>query len=434
MYSDHNHCNMSAPAPASSLSIDSGSAASLHPQEFFTRYIATRKPFKFTDFLYDPEFKVSRQLWTDDYLTSMAGDAILQIEKRQSSHDRFGRGKELEVSFREFLSAKNENWYLTTQELVHDEEGRPALLSPPLDRLKADFPWRPNIMGNLIPQNINLWMGFAKDYSSSGLHHDYHDNLYILLQGKKHFDLYPVSEIENMYTYGEVMRVHPNGRVNYVGQPTNADGSDVHAMDALESSMALEKALLRLEDNEDDQDAEEEVELALERALQAEMNGESEQSEEEDDELRNEEEEAVALEPSVEDAIANFVRSSQNSSKQSISEARSGQLLKRPRTSATDAEPLSFSRVDTALPETELAQLFPRFVEARRRRLEVSLQAGEMLFIPAGWFHEVRSQAEKADGTHMALNYWLHPPDAADFDQPYTSKFWRRDWESRGLP
>lgn len=67
------------------------------------------------------------------------------------------------------------------------------------------------LTGHLIPQNINLWMGFATTASSSGLHHDYHDNLYILLRGTKHFTLYSYAEVENMYTIGEVLRVHPNG-------------------------------------------------------------------------------------------------------------------------------------------------------------------------------------------------------------------------------
>jgi hypothetical protein len=34
----------------------------------------------------------------------------------------------------------------------------------------------------------------------------------------------------------------------------------------------------------------------------------------------------------------------------------------------------------------------------------------------------------------MALNYWTHPIDVGgSFERPYNSKFWERDWESRGL-
>ena len=33
------------------------------------------------------------------------------------------------------------------------------------------------------------------------------------------------------------------------------------------------------------------------------------------------------------------------------------------------------------------------------------VEAGEMLFLPAGWFHEVTSQGGAARGGHLALNY-----------------------------
>ena len=61
-------------------------------------------------------------------------------------------------------------------------------------------------------------------YISSGLHHDYHDNLYVLLRGSKKITLYSPAYAEKMYTVGEISRVHPNGRINYVGQETLADG------------------------------------------------------------------------------------------------------------------------------------------------------------------------------------------------------------------
>lgn len=74
------------------------------------------------------------------------------------------------------------------QELGVDAGGRPRLMSGPLDKLKADFPLRPKLAGSLVPQNVNLWMGYSEgEGSSSGLHHDFHDNLYLLLRGRKRF-------------------------------------------------------------------------------------------------------------------------------------------------------------------------------------------------------------------------------------------------------
>ena len=110
---------------------------------------------------------------------------------------------------------------------------------------------------------------------------------------------------------------------------------------------------------------------------------------------------------------------------------------------------------------------------------EVTLKEGEMLWLPAGWFHEVTSASTststststsasngrasdsgvgaaaadegpggvggvgggasggsaEADGGrtgHMAMNYWFHPPDTANFEKPYAGEFWPYDWSTRG--
>jgi len=60
--------------------------------------------------------------------------------------------------------------------------------------------------------------------------------------------------------------------------------------------------------------------------------------------------------------------------------------------------------------------------------MEFELCAGESLYLPAGWFHEVTSLND-GGAEHMALNYWLHPPTnlkpgAAGFERPYSSNFW----------
>ena len=62
---------------------------------------------------------------------------------------------------------------------------------------------------------------------------------------------------------------------------------------------------------------------------------------------------------------------------------------------------------------------------------DVHLKAGEMLYIPCGWFHEVESVGSGSGGGHMAFNYWFHPPDGETFDKPYKSDFWLNDWKKR---
>ena len=117
----------------------------------------------------------------------------------------------------------------------------PDIVSAPLTHLKGEYPWRPTLMGNLVTQNINMWIGRSAAGTCSGLHHDHHDNLYILLKGKKQFKLFSPGEVSSMYVTGEVTRVHPNGRINYTNQPTRADGSDVAAGRAMQASLKLEQ-------------------------------------------------------------------------------------------------------------------------------------------------------------------------------------------------
>jgi hypothetical protein len=107
------------------------------------------------------------------------------------------------------------------------------------------------------------------------------------------------------------------------------------------------------------------------------------------------------------------------------------------------SEPVNFSRIKTTqipilkddkqLREQELQERFPLYVEkAAPSALEITVKAGEMLFLPAGWFHEVFSTGSAhGDMSHMAFNYWFHPPDALNFEHPYTSSFWRDDWNCR---
>lgn len=123
-------------------------------------------------------------------------------------------------------------------------DGHAEVVASPLAELCAagDLPLQPALMGHLVPQQLNLWMGAAQQGAlqastfgihvctgcqtqgtppagaSSGLHHDFHDNLYILLRGRKRLRLYPPSAVAAMYTHGEPRLVHRNGRIVYAGQ------------------------------------------------------------------------------------------------------------------------------------------------------------------------------------------------------------------------
>jgi hypothetical protein len=70
--------------------------------------------------------------------------------------------------------------------------------------------------------------------------------------------------------------------------------------------------------------------------------------------------------------------------------------------------------------------------------METAVRAGEILYLPAGWFHEVSSMNSPGDGSpknHAALNYWFHPPAlGSPFETPYGSKerqaLWESDWKA----
>lgn len=47
----------------------------------------------------------------------------------------------------------------TTQDLELGPDDRPAIMSSPVTELQGDFPLRPALLGHLVPQTVNLWMG-----------------------------------------------------------------------------------------------------------------------------------------------------------------------------------------------------------------------------------------------------------------------------------
>ena len=63
----------------------------------------------------------------------------------------------------------------------------------------------------------DTWCGLHAG-ASSGLHHDFHDNLYVLLRGRKRFRLYSPDHAKRMYTHGRIAKVHANGRIVYADQ------------------------------------------------------------------------------------------------------------------------------------------------------------------------------------------------------------------------
>lgn len=401
--------------------------------EFFQQYIVPRKPVLFNNLLTDKEWKFSAD---HSYLKNKcSSEPIVKVEFRASLKDKFGLGNEKNMGFFQFLD-KIENgssdMYLTTQELEYDEDEQPYIMTTPLSYMKDDFPLCPKLFGNLIPFNINFWYGQSPEYSTTGLHHDFHDNLYIMLKGEKEFTLCSPAYAHLFYLNGPVTKIHKNGRFNYLGQPTHADGRDIKAEKALEASRALEIVM----SNENDDD---EVEKALEAVLDAEMDGQDNFFDEDDsgdgsdgeifddDEEEDEEEE---YDDSADDDKLNENQHIIGKKRQisSINSVNNSEILKPKK--LEKKIPNSFSLVDTSLSDEELKKKFPLFLEAKKHCIKITIKAGQMLFIPCGWFHEVKS---KGSTGHVAFNYWFHPPDNDNFNKPYQSDFWLELYKQRKI-
>ncbi|KAL3133670.1 hypothetical protein ABBQ32_008175 [Trebouxia sp. C0010 RCD-2024] len=213
--------------------------------------VAARTPIVIEGELKDKEWLASCK-WSNDYLRSTAGTCKILVEQKFGDNGAFGKGRKVHMTFGELvqqLQQGNDSLYLTTQETGVDAAGLPNIMAPPVSRLRQDFPVRPECMGCLIPQQINLWMGAARNGASSGLHHDFHDNLYILLRGRKRFRLYPPSEAPHMYTHGHLKKIYPNGRIVYAGQGmVLEDGSDTSEVRRWQQEQAVEAELAAAEE------------------------------------------------------------------------------------------------------------------------------------------------------------------------------------------
>ncbi|CAE8622735.1 unnamed protein product, partial [Polarella glacialis] len=94
--------------------------------------------------------------------------------------DRSSRHSTTLAEFCRELKSGSELGYLTTQPLPEDSDGCPqAIAAPHVMRLLAGARrLRPQVLGKLAPVQYNIWLGRTSAGSTSGLHHDFHDNLY----------------------------------------------------------------------------------------------------------------------------------------------------------------------------------------------------------------------------------------------------------------
>ncbi|RKP30500.1 Clavaminate synthase-like protein [Metschnikowia bicuspidata] len=296
--------------------------------------------------------------------------------------------------------------YVVPEHKLTEEDVRSrvkTLLQPPLTNLirRGELPIVPDQFRPLVTQQINLWMGctastpapdlknpsletlgkYVPRGNSSGLHHDYADNLYVLVEGRKRFTIFLPADAEKLYTLGNVREIYANGLIDYVvdenapyWRPLRADGAIIS-----------DWAEWKLEQNNLD----EKQKTLLEQLLRAET--------------------------------------------ERTGKSRSD-TGKRP-------DPPSFCKVPPLLAhlgeieDRETRRGLEEFAEREfpgfllLKKLKVWLNPGDMLYLPAGWFHEVTSFGGPEKSQHVALNWWFVPP-TGPASRPYEDEYWMQDFRA----
>lgn len=337
------------------------------------------------------------------------------MEKRFSESESFGqnrtKSRQIEMKIKDLLEqlrgSEGELYYLSTQqyhigdadENDNNNEKPPAAFQTPCAQLLQSkyivptLPWA----STLRLESCNLWMGSSRNGSPSGLHHDFHDNFYVLLQGKKQFRLYSPDTALSMKTHGTIERIHFNGVISYVGSEIKADGTPTRVW-------STER------DRVSDDEHEDEEEFVVGKGFDY-------QSDEDDND--DEEENLIDM-----DGPDDFDELVQDDLEVRDSNDDNGEEEQR--------RPNSFSRIDLSDGETNDDSKFLACNEC-----VVELNVGQILYLPAGWFHHVTSYGSKVEANqddrgpsrknkddshiHLAVNYWYHPPDKLDsFGCPYS--------------
>ncbi|CBZ54184.1 conserved hypothetical protein [Neospora caninum Liverpool] len=365
----------------------------------------------------------------------------------------FGQGAFRRCRFAEFLDRLengDETLYLTTQRVPHSRDGPRRLCGAPLmSPLAVDFPAVPSLFGNLQPYQYNLWCGHAESGSTTGLHHDFHDNLYVLLRGRKIFRLFSPRCAGLLPTKGQVTRVYPNGLICYSSY-IREDGGHEHAVRRWKQEKAEERLSLLQERLEActrrRSEAAKETGDRVEKAEGAKLAEDDRAESAADLELQIAEAERE-LDDLLDQALEDMVESEDESTaseSEDVSEETTPNALRMGRLVGEGETPEHFCLENTRerTPSDRRREGYGDTAEpitpdnVLSKFWEVEILPGEMLYLPAGWFHEVHSFSSRTDQSsgvtqgqapfHMALNFWFHPPVfGASYELPYGDTFWK---------
>lgn len=229
-------------------------------------------------------------------------------------------------------------------------------LSPLYDGIPETIPFATPVLGE--PDAINLWIG--DDRSVTTTHRDPYDNLYLVIRGRKTFTLWP--PVEEVCLSARLVRT---GRFVYRDGSGGGGGCDDDDKDDDGDNGMV--------DGERDNGGSGSFEIQLNDDGDNEVEGGGGG---EGDEQMDEEEE----------------------------EEKKGKAY-----SSSQHSRIPWIPIDPSLPRSTLEQMYPYYRYARPET--VTVEAGEMLYLPAGWFHHVRQECGQwEDGSPspcVAVNYWF---------------------------
>lgn len=295
----------------------------------------------------------------DDQEDSEDSDEEKEEEEEEETEEE--KGQTLQLSSPIDISQLHDDYEDDEEEPIAETVSGPIFIEEATARIKQLLPGpltnaihlgkTPKLLAGLIPQQINLWMGHASSGSfcidtkkedlglgrkvpgpgtSSGLHHDHSDNLYIPLTGSKRFTLFSPFDVDSMYTVGDVDKVYESGIIDYQDDSWRSIRSD--------GAMVTEVAKWKLET----MDLTEKEKNQLEALIQ---------------------EENVI--PHLGDPV-------------SFSQTPPAILHLDEMDSETRSKVHQFAQCH-----------FPKLLNANR--ITVEIKPGQMLYLPTGWFHEVTS-------------------------------------------
>ncbi|WBW75541.1 histone demethylase jmj4 [Schizosaccharomyces osmophilus] len=413
----------------------------ISPEQFYKDYVSKRLPVVIKSPL--PETDWKGYLWKqEDYFLEKVGQSVCKIEPIDPSTGTFGQGMSRnEMTIAEFLERlkAGERLYLTTQydesDDVLDGDDEVSLLvkslcPAPTNNLLSDFSLTPALMGNLVPQQCNIWIGRSEDGTSSGLHHDYHDNIYTVVKGHKRFVILSPDSAVHLQLAGKISKIHPNGLISYEGEDRSQRSDGLTELDAaIAHTQFLEKKLADSKEVQASEDTilklEAEYEAEMDNVLQMQLGGETDDWDElqegDADSLLNEsptEKEDGLSSANVEDQLDNEEEVSQPNNENPSLPDHFTKITVPGLHKYLDFEDAK----DVTVSEDERTSL------SKTHPLVVDLEPGDMFYLPASWFHEVTSSSPEGESNiHVAFNYWFHPPDnLQNFDHPYEdSDVWK---------